>query len=102
MPPSSGTPQQLHDSPSNGPLATDVRVAAQGSPSQTVKAADSEAATQSPLSAGPDKNVTYIPKTRNVDTYGGVDLKYFDRYEIRPMLPTVGELGKYPFSLCMV
>ncbi|KAI9287903.1 hypothetical protein BC943DRAFT_317352 [Umbelopsis sp. AD052] len=83
------TPQQLHESPQ----AIDTRVAMQGSPSQGIKTNDNEATTQSPASAGHDKNFTYIPKTRNVDTYGGVDLKYFDRYEIRPMLPTIGELG---------
>jgi hypothetical protein len=94
----SSTPQQLHDSPQ----AIDTRVATQGSPSQGIKANDNEATTQSPVSAGHDKNVTYIPKTRNVDTYGGVDLKYFDRYEIRPMLPTIGELGKYYLGLGMV
>ena len=91
----SSTPQPVHDSPSNGPHAIETRVATQGSPSQGNKANDNETATQSPASAGHDKNVTYIPKTRNVDTYGGVDLKYFDRYEIRPMLPTISELGKF-------
>ncbi|KAG0181331.1 hypothetical protein DFQ29_008691 [Apophysomyces sp. BC1021] len=37
--------------------------------------------------------VTYVPKTRNVETYGGVDLKYFDKFEIKPAIPHLGELG---------
>lgn len=37
--------------------------------------------------------VTYIPKTRQVESYGGVDLKYFEKYEIRPAIPTIEELG---------
>ncbi|KAF7724151.1 hypothetical protein EC973_001276 [Apophysomyces ossiformis] len=37
--------------------------------------------------------VTYVPKTRNVETYGGVDLKYFDKFEIKPAIPQLGELG---------
>ena len=28
----------------------------------------------------PQQQITYIPKTRNVETYGGVDLKYFDKF----------------------
>ncbi|KAI9020854.1 hypothetical protein CLU79DRAFT_754067 [Phycomyces nitens] len=37
--------------------------------------------------------VTYVPKTRNVETYGGIDLKYFDKFEIKPAIPHLGELG---------
>lgn len=37
--------------------------------------------------------VTYVPKTRNVETYGGVDLKYFDMFEIKPMVAQLPELG---------
>ncbi|CAO3609083.1 unnamed protein product [Cunninghamella blakesleeana] len=53
---------------------------------------------QPPLSAGPKPNpiqapITYVPKTRNVETYGGVDLKYFDKFEIKPMVAHLSELG---------
>lgn len=44
-------------------------------------------------STTPQQKVTYIPKTRNVDTYGGVDLKYFDKFEIKPPVPHITELG---------
>ncbi|KAI7866166.1 hypothetical protein BDF14DRAFT_883251 [Spinellus fusiger] len=37
--------------------------------------------------------VTYVPKTRNVETYGGIDLKYFDKFEIKPVIPHLVELG---------
>lgn len=87
-----GTPQSMSEAMSNGPQTTDVHAISHDSPSQGAKTADAETVVQSP--AGQDKSVTYIPKTRNVDTYGGVDLKYFDKYEIRPMLPTINELGK--------
>ncbi|ORX50561.1 hypothetical protein DM01DRAFT_1409068 [Hesseltinella vesiculosa] len=40
-----------------------------------------------------DNLVTYVPKTRNIETYGGVDLKYFDKFEIRPMVAQLAELG---------
>ncbi|KAI8331247.1 hypothetical protein BC941DRAFT_439420 [Chlamydoabsidia padenii] len=46
---------------------------------------------QSPMQ--PSNSVTYIPKTRQVETYGGVDLKYFEKFEIRPPFPTIEELG---------
>jgi hypothetical protein len=41
----------------------------------------------------PKQQITYIPKTRNVETYGGVDLKYFDKFEIKPPVPHLNELG---------
>ncbi|KAI8991944.1 hypothetical protein BDF20DRAFT_904325 [Mycotypha africana] len=41
----------------------------------------------------PQQKIAYIPKTRNVDTYGGVDLKYFDKFEIKPLTPHLNELG---------
>lgn len=41
----------------------------------------------------PQQQITYIPKTRNVETYGGVDLKYFDKFEIKPPVPHLNELG---------
>jgi hypothetical protein len=89
----SATPQTNNDTLSNTPnLSNDARAASIGSPTVAVKSADVDIATESP--AGQDKSVAYIPKTRNVDTYGGVDLKYFDKFEIRPMLPTINELGK--------
>lgn len=39
------------------------------------------------------RRITYIPKTRNVETYGGIDLKYFDKFEIKPPVPHLNELG---------
>ncbi|KAI9322729.1 hypothetical protein BX666DRAFT_653495 [Dichotomocladium elegans] len=36
---------------------------------------------------------TYVPKTRTVDTYGGVDLKYFDKFDLKPLVPHFAELG---------
>lgn len=39
------------------------------------------------------QQITYIPKTRNVETYGGIDLKYFDKFEIKPPVPHLNELG---------
>lgn len=45
---------------------------------------------QAPSSTSP---TTYIPKTRNVETYGGIDLKYFEKFEIKPVVPHLGELG---------
>lgn len=42
--------------------------------------------------------VTYMPKTRNVETYGGVDLKYFDKFDIKPLIPHSSELGKCYFG----
>ncbi|ORX54411.1 hypothetical protein DM01DRAFT_1407271 [Hesseltinella vesiculosa] len=35
----------------------------------------------------------YIPKTRLVDTYGGIDVKYFDKFNVRPPIPFIEELG---------
>ncbi|ORZ17835.1 hypothetical protein BCR42DRAFT_412600 [Absidia repens] len=48
---------------------------------------DSVPATSTPTT------VTYIPKTRQVESYGGVDLKYFEKFEIRPAIPYLEELG---------
>ncbi|CEG75877.1 hypothetical protein RMATCC62417_10853 [Rhizopus microsporus] len=56
-------------------------------PSTPQQAQTSTASQGSPVQA------TYIPKTRNVETYGGIDLKYFDKFEIKPPVPHLGELG---------
>ncbi|CAO3614345.1 unnamed protein product [Cunninghamella echinulata] len=37
--------------------------------------------------------VTYIPKTRHVETYGGIDLEYFKNFEIKHYGPYFKELG---------
>ncbi|RUS30397.1 hypothetical protein BC938DRAFT_479440, partial [Jimgerdemannia flammicorona] len=34
----------------------------------------------------------YLPKTRSVDTYGGIELKYFEKFEIRPPFATINDL----------
>jgi hypothetical protein len=55
---------------------------------------NTEVASPASMDTTQDKpQVTYIPKTRNVETYGGVDLKYFDKFEIKPPVPHLGELG---------
>ncbi|KAI9484320.1 hypothetical protein BDB00DRAFT_792970 [Zychaea mexicana] len=57
------------------------------------------AGSPAPTATGDKENATstvtisYIPKTRNVETYGGVDLKYFDKFDIKPMMPHFNELG---------
>lgn len=34
-----------------------------------------------------------------VDTYGGVDLKYFDKFDVKPLMPSYKELGKAGFNV---
>jgi len=39
------------------------------------------------------QKVAYIPKTRTVDTYGGIDLRVFERLSVPLNLPALLELG---------
>ncbi|KAI8093229.1 uncharacterized protein BX664DRAFT_103127 [Halteromyces radiatus] len=53
----------------------------------------SNSTNQSPVQSAIPTKVIYHPKTRQVETHGGVDLKYFDKFEIRPAIPYIEELG---------
>lgn len=77
MSPVKSTPNPANSSPSPKPSSV---------PSEAVASPDY----QQKL---PQQQITYIPKTRNVETYGGVDLKYFDKFEIKPPVPHLNELG---------
>lgn len=47
----------------------------------------------------PRQKQTYMPKTRNVDTYGGIELKYFEKFDLKQPFATLSDLGKKP-SCC--
>lgn len=87
--------------PSNAPSeaaspATAVAAAATSSTTAATPTDQKDASTQPPpppTPQQPKQQITYIPKTRNVETYGGVDLKYFDKFEIKPPVPHLNELG---------
>ncbi|ORZ00819.1 hypothetical protein BCR43DRAFT_485855 [Syncephalastrum racemosum] len=93
--------QQLESKPEEQPPSeTKKQETPQKSPtpkanSQAEKSAESISQRGTP--EHPDKEnvklVTYMPKTRNVETYGGVDLKYFDKFDIKPLIPHSSELG---------
>lgn len=92
QPPKTETPSPkpspaVKNEASNSP--NPAAAAAAGSQSQS---AENKGSTQSSLT-------TYVPKTRNVDTYGGVDLKYFDKFDIKPMVPHFTELGEFQHAL---
>ena len=80
------------DTPSPKP-SPGVKSETAGSPAPTA-GGDKENASQT-------STIPYIPKTRNVETYGGVDLKYFDKFDIKPMIPHFNELGM-SFFYCAV
>ncbi|KAI8062561.1 hypothetical protein BC940DRAFT_308552 [Gongronella butleri] len=46
-------------------------------------------------SQGPkgDEVTMYVPHVRTIESYGGVDLKYFDKYELKPLVVQLAELG---------
>lgn len=76
--------------PSNAPSETASPAANTASAMTTSTTTDQK---DSPPPQQPKQQITYIPKTRNVETYGGVDLKYFDKFEIKPPVPHLNELG---------
>ncbi|OZJ06946.1 hypothetical protein BZG36_00139 [Bifiguratus adelaidae] len=49
--------------------------------------------TKAKIDGGAPRSQCYVPKTRHVDTFGGVNLQYFKDFQIRPMFPTINELG---------
>lgn len=93
--------QQLDTAPQS-PTANNNMIHASSSPKPTdstdisqtnISSNKSEHATPSSTPQTPQQQITYISKTRNVDTYGGIDLKYFDKFEIKPPMPHISELG---------
>ncbi|KAL1919563.1 uncharacterized protein VTP21DRAFT_2256 [Calcarisporiella thermophila] len=43
-------------------------------------------------SATPRKK-PYVPKTRVIETYGGIDVKYFEKFDLKPQFPSINDLG---------
>lgn len=90
QPPKTETP-----SPKPSPA---VKNEASNSPNPAAAAASQSQSTENKGSTQ-SSLTTYVPKTRNVDTYGGVDLKYFDKFDIKPMVPHFTELGEFQHGL---
>ncbi|KAI8066888.1 hypothetical protein BC940DRAFT_301788 [Gongronella butleri] len=51
------------------------------------------AAPASNMAEAPPKPSVYIPKTRLVETYGGIDIKVFEKYDAKPPVMLFEELG---------